>query len=111
MKKMGIEIGILPNQFLKEDGTFNKDEAIKLCGKIAGVCYDKEGFNHLINEPGQKTMRRVDMTLNNGHHSVYDHIMINFNIQNCYKIEKRTILWQQEYDKAMKKEHEQQKQN
>ena len=32
-------------------------------------------------------------------------------IQNCYKIEKRTILWQQEYERAMKKEQEQQKQN
>ncbi len=36
---------------------------------------------------------------------------LNTDIQNCYKIEKRTILWQQEYDKAMKKEQEQQKQN
>ena len=36
---------------------------------------------------------------------------LNMDIQICYKIEKRTILWQQEYDKAMKKEHEQQKQN
>ena len=36
---------------------------------------------------------------------------LNTDIQNCYKIEKRTILWQQEYDKAMEKEKEQQKQN
>lgn len=36
---------------------------------------------------------------------------LNANIQNCYKIEKRIILWQQEYDKAMEKEQEQQKQN
>ena len=36
---------------------------------------------------------------------------LNTDIQNCYKIEKRTILWQQEYDKAMEKEQEQQKQN
>ena len=35
---------------------------------------------------------------------------LNMNIQNCYKIEKRTILWQQEYEKAMKKEQERQKQ-
>ena len=35
---------------------------------------------------------------------------LNADIQNCYKIEKRTILWQQEYDKAMEKEQEQQKQ-
>ena len=36
---------------------------------------------------------------------------LNTDIQNCYKIEKRTILWQQEYEKAMKKEQEQQKQS
>ena len=81
-----IKVGILPNQFLNENGTFNKEEAIKLSGKIAGVCYDREGFNHLVNEDETKTMRRVDMTLNNGHHSVYDHIMISFNLQNIPKI-------------------------
>lgn len=83
---MGIKIDILPNQFLKDNGTFDKEEAIKLSGKIAGVCYDREGFNHIKNEPEEVTMRRVDMTLNNGHHSVYDHIMINLNIQNLPKI-------------------------
>ena len=36
---------------------------------------------------------------------------LNTDIQNCYRIEKRTILWQQEYDKAMEKEQEQQKNN
>lgn len=35
---------------------------------------------------------------------------LNTDIQNCYKIEKRIILWQQEYDKTMEKEQERQKQ-
>ena len=35
---------------------------------------------------------------------------LNTDIQNCYKIEKRTILWQQEFDKTMEKEQERQKQ-
>lgn len=35
---------------------------------------------------------------------------LNTDIQNCYKIEKRTILWQKEYDKVMEKEQERQKQ-
>ena len=86
MKQTKIKVGILPNQFLKSDGTFDKIEAIKLSGKIAGVCYDKEGFSHLENEPEEKTMRRIDITLNNGHHSVYDHILISFNLQNIPKI-------------------------
>ena len=81
-----IKIDILPNYFKNNNGTFNKEEAIKLSGKIAGVCYDKEGFNHLVNEPEQKTMRRVDMTLNNGHHSVYDHIQLSLNLQNVPKL-------------------------
>ena len=36
---------------------------------------------------------------------------LNTDIQNCYKIEKRTILWAQEYKKAMIKNQELQKQN
>ena len=36
---------------------------------------------------------------------------LNTDIQNCYKIEKRTILWEQEYSKAMSKKRELQKQN
>lgn len=86
MQKSKIKVGVLPNQFLKPDGTFDKDEAIKLAGKIAGVCYDKEGFAHIENESEEKTLRRVNVTLNNGHHSVYDHILINFNLQNIPKI-------------------------
>lgn len=86
MGQTKIKVGILPNQFLKSDGTFDKNEAIKLSGKIAGVCYDKDGYAHLENEPEGKTMRRVDMTLNNGHHSVYDHVFISFNLQNVPKI-------------------------
>ena len=86
MEKQRIQIDLLPSQFVKDDGTFDKDEALKLCGKIAGVCYDKEGFHHLENEPSEKTMRRIERTLNNGHHSVYDHVSIIFNIQNIPKI-------------------------
>lgn len=36
---------------------------------------------------------------------------LNADIQNCYKIEKRTVLWQGEYDRAMKEEQERQKQS
>ncbi len=86
MEKTKINVDILPNLFLKADGTFDKDEALKLAGKIAGVCYDEEGFAHLKDEPEEKTMRRISRTLNNGHHSVYDHILINFNLHNVPKI-------------------------
>ena len=102
MEKLKVKIDILPNHFLKEDGTFDREEAIKLSGKIAGVCYDKEGFAHLANEPVEKTMRRVDMTLNNGHHSVYDHIMISFNIHNIPKILAMVINNEHQYTTSEK---------
>lgn len=87
MEKNNIKVSILPNQkYLKDNGTFDKDASLNLSGKIAGVCYDKEGFKHLENEPIEKTNRRINMTLNNGHHSVYDHINISFNIGNIPKI-------------------------
>jgi hypothetical protein len=102
MENTKIKIDILPNYFLKEDGTFDKEQAIKLCGKIAGVCYDKEGFKHLENEPEEKTMKRVDITLNNGHHSVYDHIMINFDLQNLPKILAMVLNNENEYTTSEK---------
>ena len=85
-KLFNTRIDILPTIYLSEDGTFDKAEALVLSGKIAGVCYDKEGFLHLVNEALEKTNRRIDMTLNNGHHSVYDHIGISFNLQNVPKM-------------------------
>lgn len=86
MEQTKIKVGILPNQFLKSDGTFDKESAIKLAGKIAGVCYDEEGFAHLENESDEITMRRVNRTLRDRHHSVYDHITISFDLQNIPKI-------------------------
>ena len=97
-----IKIDILPNYFVKEDGTFDKEQAIKFCGRIAGVCYNKEGYNALVNEPEERTMRRVDLTLNNGHHSVYDHITLNFNIQNIPKILAMVINNEHQYTTAEK---------
>ena len=97
-----MNISILPNQFLKNNGTFDREEAIKLCGKIVGVCYDKEGFNHLKDEPIDKTLKRVNTTLNNGHHSVYDHITINFNIENIPKMLAMVINNQPQYTTSEK---------
>ena len=102
MKENKIKIDILPNYFLKKDGSFDREEAIKLCGKIAGVCYDEEGFFHLMNEPESVTQKRVVRTLNQGHHSVYDHIMINFNIQKLPKILAMVINNEHEYTTSEK---------
>ena len=102
MNDIGIRIDILPNQFLREDGKFDKDEAIKFSGRIAGVCYDKEGYNHLLKEDEEVTLKRANMTLNNGHHSVFDHVWISFNIQNIPKILAMVINNEHEYTTSEK---------
>lgn len=97
-----MKIELLPNYFLNKDGTFNIDDAIMLSGKIAGVCYDKEGFSHLLNESSEKTKKRVAMTLDNGHHSVYDHIAISLNIKNIPKILAMVINNEHQYTTSEK---------
>ncbi len=102
MEKTNLKINILPNLYLSDDGKFNTESALNFSGKVAGICYDKEGFNHLINEPVDKTNRRIDMTLNNGHHSVYDHVNISFNMQNIPKIMAMIINNEHEYTTSEK---------
>lgn len=102
MEATNLKIGIIPNQFLRNDGTFDRERAIVLCGKFAGVCYDKEGFEHLENEPLSRTMKRVVMTLDNGHHSVYDHITLNLNLQNIPKILAMVINNEHQYTTSEK---------
>lgn len=103
MKKTNIKIDILPNcQYLNEDGTFNKDEAIKLSGKIAGVCYDEEGFDHLMLEDEEKTIKRANKTLNNGHHSVFGHVNLMLNLQGVPKILVMTLNNEHEYTTSEK---------
>ncbi len=102
MESKKIKIDLLPSNFRKEDGTFDQQEALKLCGKIAGVCYDEEGFSHLENEPEERTMKRIDRTLSNGHHSVYGHVKVHLNIQNIPKILAMVLNNEREYDTSEK---------
>lgn len=97
-----LRIDILPNLFLKEDGTFDKENAIDLCGKIAGICYDQEGYDHIKNEDKDKTNKRIKRTLGSGHHSVYDHVLINFNIHNIPKILAMIINNEKQYTTSEK---------
>ena len=83
---MEIKTEILPSEKVREDGTFDKDSSLNLAGKIAGVCYDPEGFDHISKEPVEKTNKRIERTIKNGHHSVYDHAFIKFNFINIPKI-------------------------
>ncbi len=85
INKLKIEI-LKPTDFITAKGKFRRDEAIEFSGLVAGECYDKEGFNHIVQEPDSKTQNRVNLTIGNGHHSVNDHVKITLNMHNIPKI-------------------------
>ena len=43
-----------------------KDALEDMCGKYAGVCYMKNTYDDLRNEPREKTLARIAQTKNNG---------------------------------------------
>lgn len=103
MEDTKLKIDILPNKYRGFfTGKFKKEKALYLSGEIAGVCYNKEGFNALKDEKKEKTLKRINDTLNNGHHSVYDHVNISFNLQNIPKILAMTINNEHQYTTSEK---------
>ena len=97
-----MNIEIIDNYFLKDNNIFDKEKAMQLSSKFAGVCYSKDGFNTLKDENEEKTLKRMNMTLENGHHSVYDHIFINLNIENIPKILAMFLNNEKEYTTSEK---------
>ena len=63
-----------------------KDEAIKLSGKSAGICYLPDTIDTLFNEPEEKTLKRANGTLKSGHHSVFNHPHYNLSLEQIPKI-------------------------
>lgn len=87
MEQSKIRVELLPHTpFLKYDGKFDKETAIEYSAKLAGECYEPEGFTKLKNEPERKTQNRVNFTLGMEHSTPYEHINIGFEIVNLPKI-------------------------
>lgn len=101
-KKVRVEFG--PYQYFVdyEKGEFKKDEAMKLSGLYAGMCYDKEGLDHLMQEPEFKTINRVNNNKVNAHHSVFDHVNVNLWLQNIPKILAMVLNNEHQYNTSEK---------
>ena len=101
-KKIRVEFG--PYQYFVnyDEQKFDKEAAIKLSGLYAGICYDKEGINHLMQEDESKTIRRANMTMSNAHHSVFDHVNVNLSIQNLPKILAMVLNNEHQYNTSEK---------
>lgn len=89
MESQKLKIELLPSVFVDRRGKFNQKKALKTAGLFAGVCYNKEGYSKIVEEPLEKTLKRAQNTLNSGHHSVYDHINVRLNLVNIPKISKK----------------------
>lgn len=87
MKQNKIKVELLPHTpFLKYNGKFDKEVAIEYSAKLAGECYEPEGWLKLKNEEDKKSEKRANLTLGMEHSTPYEHINIGFEIVNLPKI-------------------------
>jgi len=87
MEQNKIRVELLPHTpFLKYNGKFDKNAAIEYSAKLAGECYEPEGWSKLKGEEDKKTEKRTNLTLGLEHATPYEHIGIGFEIVNLPKI-------------------------
>lgn len=63
-----------------------KEELDLFGGSSAGVCYMPLNFEALKNEPVERTSRRSNGTKGSGHHSVFGHSRITFDLEGIPKL-------------------------
>ena len=62
-----------------------KSEFDNLSGHAAGICYMHGTFEDLINEPQERTIKRVNRTKRDQHHSVFGHAHITLSLEDVPK--------------------------
>lgn len=62
------------------------EEAKRLAGKMAGVCYLEDTMDAILAESEEKTLKRVQMLLNRKHHSPFEHPTFTFYLEGIPKI-------------------------
>ena len=72
--------------FNNGEENFNLSNALEFCAKMGGICYMKDDFGTLLNEPKEVTDRRLNQVLTSGHHSVFDHFKLTFEFSQIPKI-------------------------
>lgn len=79
-----MKVNVLASTKVKYE--LDKKDALDFGAKAAGVCYMPDDFEAILSEPAENTLKRVNQTLNSGHHSVYDHATYNLLLENLPKI-------------------------
>lgn len=82
--------------------TADKNDYDMFSGKMAGVCYMSSTFAELQKEDSAKTIKRINLTKSNGHHSVYDHESITMYLNDIPKILAMVINNEHQYTTSEK---------
>lgn len=80
------ELNLIANSVNCKSIDFNLCQALLLSSKLAGICYMREDFEKILNESAENSFRRLNIVLKSGHHSVFDHFHITFELSNIPKI-------------------------
>lgn len=63
-----------------ETDKISLEELNVLAGKYGGTCYAKAGYETIKHQPEEKALKRAMSTAKRGHHSVFQHSVISFEI-------------------------------
>jgi len=99
MPKSKIEIDVIAST--KPQYQVDKEDTLILGGQSAGICY-LHGDRDVFNEEKEKTLKRINLTLKNGHHSVYEHSSISLHIKNLPKILSILLVSEKQYSASIK---------
>lgn len=93
-----INVRIENQEYLNDNGTLNLDKAKTFIGHIAGICYAQDGYDSVLNEQKEDTIKRFNGTLKLGHHSVAGHLPITLYIKGQSKLLSMILNNEKEYN-------------
>lgn len=70
----------------KPDHIVDKHDLDMFCGHVAGVCYMPNNFQDLLLEDQAKTEKRIQRTMSDNHHSVFEHGYVSLYLENIPKL-------------------------
>ena len=77
-------------------------KALRFGGHMAAICYTEKSYDKIEKEKLENTAKRINMTLDNAHHSVYDHANYTIELSNVPKIMAMVLNNLQDYTTSEK---------
>ena len=80
-----MSLSVTPILAPNELHILTKREALIVCGRFLGMCYEKDNFDKIMKEDEEKSLKRAMMCIKSGHHSGFEHVKYTFEILNISK--------------------------